>query len=133
MLEELKAIILGPTPSAATENIYQKRHIAAGIPSIYGNYSEPKFDALGLSFRVENLVGRLLEDLVAEGIEPYVTRDSLRRMAIAIGRFERALAVDGVDSRALERQPRACSRRASAATTSPSTSTRTCSSSWSTA
>ena len=101
MLEELKAIVLDPAAVAATENIYQKRHIAAGIPSIYGNYSEPKFDALGLSFRVENLVGRLLDDLVAEGIEPYVTRDSLRRMTTAIRRFERALAVDGVDSRAL--------------------------------
>jgi len=101
VLEELKAIVLDPHPSSATENIYQKRHLAAGIPSIYGNYSEPKFDALGLSFRVENLVGRLLDDLVAEGVEPYVTRDSLRRMATAIGRFERALAVDGVDSRAL--------------------------------
>ena len=102
VLEELKAIVLAPAPSVATENIYQKRHIAAGIPSIYGNYSEPKFDALGLSFRVETLVGRLLDDLVEEGIEPYVTRASLRRMANAIVRFERALAADGVDSRALE-------------------------------
>ena len=58
-----------PQPGALdpTENIYQKRHIAAGIPSIYGNYSEPKFDALGLSFRVENLVGRLFDDLVGRG------------------------------------------------------------------
>ncbi len=101
VLEALKAIVLSPAQSAAVENIYQKRHIAAGIPSIYGNYTEPKFDALGLSFRVEQLVGRLMDDLVAEGIEPYVTRDSLRRMAKAIERFERALAVDGVDSRAL--------------------------------
>ena len=101
VLRDLKAIILDPVPTAATENIYQKRHIAAGIPSIYGNYAEPKFDALGLSFRVENLVDRLLEDLVAEGVEPYVTRASLRRMGTAIGRFERALSIDGVDSRAL--------------------------------
>ena len=68
---------------------------------MYGTYTEPKFDALGLSFRVENLVARLLEDLVAEGADSYVTRDSLRRMAAAIRRFERALAVDGVDSRSL--------------------------------
>ena len=34
-------------------------------------------------------------------MEPYVTRDSLRRMAAAIRRFERALAADGVDSRNL--------------------------------
>ncbi len=102
VLDELKAIVLSPGASEAVENIYQKRHIAAGIPSIYGNYSEPKFDALGLSFRVENLVARLLEDLVDEGIEQYVTRESLRRMSTAIGRFERALAADGVDSRALD-------------------------------
>src|SRR5450830_1010470 len=101
VLRGLKSIVLSPTPSTATENIYQKRHIAAGIPSIYGNYREPKFDALGLSFRVENLVDRLLEDLVEEGMEPYVTHASLRRMGTAIGRFERALSIGGVDSRAL--------------------------------
>lgn len=98
VLEGLKAIVLDPALSTAEENLYQKRHIAAGIPSIYGNYNESKFDALGLSFRVEGLVARLLEDLVGEGIETYVTRDSLRVMAAAIRRFERALAADGVDS-----------------------------------
>ncbi|MFH1833625.1 MAG: PEP/pyruvate-binding domain-containing protein, partial [bacterium] len=101
VLEKLKAIVLDPNPSVAVENIYQKRHIAAGIPSVYGNYAEPKFDALGLSFRVENLVARLLEDLVSEGTDAYVTRDSLRRMAASIRSFERALAADGVDSRNL--------------------------------
>ena len=101
VLEELQKIILSPAPSVAVENIYQKRHIAAGIPSMYGNYTEPKFDALGLSFRVERLVAILLDDLVSRGVEPYVTRDTLRRMAAAIRRFERALAADGVDSRNL--------------------------------
>lgn len=101
VLERLQEIILSPAPSIAAENIYQKRHIAAGIPSIYGTYSEPKFDALGLSFRLENLVSLLLEDVVAEGVEPYVTRDTLRRMAATIRRFERALAIDGISSRSL--------------------------------
>jgi pyruvate,orthophosphate dikinase len=101
VLEELRAIVLGPAPSVAVENIYQKRHIAAGIPSMYGTYAEPKFDALGLSFRVENLAARLLDDLVAESVYSYVTRDSLRRMAATIGRFERALSTDGIDSRSL--------------------------------
>ncbi|HLA82283.1 MAG TPA: PEP/pyruvate-binding domain-containing protein, partial [Thermoleophilia bacterium] len=101
VLEELKAIILSPKKSSAIENIYQKRHIAAGIPSMYGNYTEPKFDALGLSFRVEKFVSFLLEDLVTEGVQSYVTRDAVRRMAAAIRRFERALAADGVDSRNL--------------------------------
>jgi pyruvate, orthophosphate dikinase len=101
VLEDLKEVVLMDGPTEAVENIYQKRHIAAGIPSIYGNYSEPRFDALGLSFRVEMLVSRLLDDIVEEGIESYVTRDSLRRMATAMVRFERALAIDGVDSRAL--------------------------------
>ena len=101
VLEELQKIILSPAPSTAVENIYQKRHIAAGIPSMYGNYTEPKFDALGLSFRVERLAAILLDDLVAQGVEPYVTRDTLRSMAAATHRFERALAADGVDSRNL--------------------------------
>ncbi len=101
VLEELKAIVLSPVRSAALENIYQKRHIAAGIPSMYGTYAESKFDALGLSFRAENLVGRLLEDIVVEGVGPYLTRDSLRRMASTIRRFERALSTDGVESRNL--------------------------------
>ncbi len=101
VLEELQAIVLDPAPSVAVENIYQKRHIAAGIPSMYGTYTEPKFDALGLSFRVENLVARLLDDTVAESAYSYVNRDSLRRMAATIRRFERALSVDGVDSRSL--------------------------------
>ncbi len=102
VLEHLKATVLDPAPSAAEENLYQKRHIAAGIPSIYGNYNERKFDALGLSFKVEGLVVRLLDDLVAGGIETYVNRNSLRNMAAAIRRFERALAADGVGSHTLE-------------------------------
>jgi pyruvate,orthophosphate dikinase len=98
VLEELKRIILSPAPSESVENIYHKRHIAAGIPSMYGDYTEPKFDALGLSLQVEQLVGRLLEGAATEAAERYITRASLRRIAAALRRFERALLVDGVHS-----------------------------------
>jgi len=101
VLERLKEIVCDPAWSEATESIYHKRHIAAGIPSMYGNYSEPKFDALGLSFRLEGFVGRLLEDLVADGVEEYITHESLRRMAVVVRQFKRALVVDGLDSQAL--------------------------------
>ena len=84
-----------PTPSAATENIYQKRHIAAGIPSIYGNYSEPKFDALGLSLRVENLVGQAPRGPRRGG------RRALRDACLAAphGHGHRALRAGAVDRR----------------------------------
>lgn len=103
VLEELRALILTPGPTAEVENIYHKRHIAAGIPSMYGTYSEPRFDALGLSFRVERLVARLLDDAASavEGPEGYLTRATLRRMSATMRRFERALAVDGVHSQNL--------------------------------
>ena len=36
-----------PRRPRRVENIYQKRHIAAGIPSIYGNYTEPQVRRAG--------------------------------------------------------------------------------------
>lgn len=101
VMERLRETILDPAPSTAVENIYHKRHIAAGIPSMYGSYSEPKFDALGLTFRLETLLGRLLDDLASEPCSPYVNRSSLRRMATDLKRFERILALDGVNPRTL--------------------------------
>ncbi len=83
------------------ENIYHKRHIAAGIPSMYGDYSEPKFDALGLSFRVERLVSRLFEDVLTGPDVPYMNRSTLKRVARELRRFERALSLDGINPRSL--------------------------------
>ncbi|MDM7991686.1 MAG: PEP/pyruvate-binding domain-containing protein [Candidatus Fermentibacter sp.] len=99
VMEQLKEIVLDPAPSAAVENIYHKRHIAAGIPSMYGSYSEPKFEALGLTFRLETLLARLLDDLVSQPEIPFVNRASLRKMAKDLRRFDRVLALDGVNTR----------------------------------
>jgi pyruvate,orthophosphate dikinase len=35
-------------------NNYYKRHIAAGIPSMYGTYHEEKFESLGFMLRLES-------------------------------------------------------------------------------
>ena len=97
VLEELKEIVADPAPTESVENIYHKRHIAAGIPSMYGSYAEPKFNALGLSFRIERLLSRLLEDLADDTVR-YVNRAALQQIASALRYFERALAVDGLYS-----------------------------------
>jgi len=60
-LESLKATIETPGPVAAVEDIYHKRHIAAGIPSMYGSYREPRFEAMGLTFRLEALAAALCD------------------------------------------------------------------------
>ncbi|GAG81634.1 unnamed protein product [marine sediment metagenome] len=76
-LQGLKDIILSEQESIGLENIYHKRHIAANIPSMYGSYHEPKFDALGLSFRLENLANTLFEELVATMNLRIITRSRI--------------------------------------------------------
>ena len=53
MISSLKKIILESPKTEAQESIYLKRHIASGIPSMYGQYSEQKFEAMGLILRLE--------------------------------------------------------------------------------
>jgi hypothetical protein len=54
-----------PIAGAVEEEIYQKRHIAVGIPSMYGRYKEQRFDSLRLTFRLESLARVLFEEMVA--------------------------------------------------------------------
>lgn len=65
-LETLKGIIETPGPVEAVEDIYHKRHIAAGIPSMYGSYREPRFEAMGLTFRLEALAGAVAERAIGD-------------------------------------------------------------------
>lgn len=77
VLAELKAQIVSAEVTEAFENIYHKRHIAAGIPSMYGTYREPKFDAMGLLLRLMNFLKPRLEACVAEFNYRYITRESI--------------------------------------------------------
>ena len=77
VLSELKAQIVSSEITEAFENIFHKRHIAAGIPSMYGTYREPKFDALGLLLRVMNFLKPKLEQCVADFNYRYITREAI--------------------------------------------------------
>ncbi|MCG6551872.1 MAG: PEP-utilizing enzyme [Candidatus Magnetominusculus sp. LBB02] len=103
-LLSLKDLIQSPKQFEVREDIYRKRHISTEIPSMYGSYHEVKFDALGLTFRLETLVNTLFEELV-EGFDlSFLTRAALCRIYDYLKLFKQALIVDGIAAREFDRQ-----------------------------
>ena len=100
-LEGLKEIILSPEQFEAREDIYYKRHIAVDIPSVYGRYKERKFDALSLTFRLENLANIYLEKLSDTVNLSFITQATFYSIVRCIKLFMQALRVDGITSRRL--------------------------------
>jgi pyruvate,orthophosphate dikinase len=103
-LERLKAIIVSDQTYEIRADIYKKRHITIDIPSMYGSYHERKFDALGLTFRVESLVNMLFEELVEEINLSLITRATFHDIYERLTLFDKALRLDGIYSVELERQ-----------------------------
>ncbi len=101
-LRDLRKIILSPERYEAVEDICRKRHIAAGIPSMYGSYREKKFNALSLTYRLENLANILFEDLIKNFNHRFITRATLFRISKWMHLFLRALRLDGISSNRLE-------------------------------
>lgn len=100
-LEGLQEIILSEETFEAQEDIYYKRHIAVDIPSVYGRYKERKFDALSLTFRLENLANLYLEKLPETVNLSIITQATFYDIVRCIKLFLRALVVDGITSRRL--------------------------------
>ncbi len=100
-MESLLRVILSEERFEIREEIYQKRHIAVGIPSVYGRYQERKFDALSLTFRLENLANVCMEKLVDEIPDRFITLANFHQIAHHLNLFLRALALDGITSRKL--------------------------------
>ncbi|MBX6423136.1 PEP/pyruvate-binding domain-containing protein [Thermosulfurimonas sp. F29] len=99
-LEYLKdEIILSPKKFTPREDIYLKRHIAADIPSMYGRYHEKKFDALGLSFRLEALARNWFEELVESFDPPFITRATFFRILKLLKLFRKGLSIEGISSK----------------------------------
>lgn len=92
----LREIISNSKPSDGWENIYHKRHIAIGIPSMYGTYREAKFEALGLTFRLENVATRLMEKVVNQINLNYISAKTLKEIYIILDYFREGLDLDGI-------------------------------------
>lgn len=101
-LESLQHVILSSESFEAREDIYYKRHIAVDIPSVYGRYRERKFDALGLSFRLENLANVYLEKIPETVNTAFITEVTFIGIIKCLKLYLRALRIDGITSRHLE-------------------------------
>jgi len=95
-MEKLKGIIFNPEQSEGWENIYHKRHIAIGIPSMYGTYRENKFEAMGLTFRLERVVTQQMEKVVQSINLEYISERTLNQIYIILRYFRDGLALDGI-------------------------------------
>jgi len=95
-MRHLKEIILDPRESVALEDIYYKRHIAVGIPSMYGQYIESKFEALGLMFRLEKTASKLMIRLLQSINLEYITAKTFRRVYDVLALFKEGLELDGI-------------------------------------
>ncbi len=95
-MDKLRKIIFNPEESEGWENIYHKRHIAIGIPSMYGVYRENKFEALGLTFRLEKVATRLMEKVVENINLDYISASTLEEIYQILDYFRDGLELDGI-------------------------------------
>jgi pyruvate, orthophosphate dikinase len=100
-LAVLKARILSPEKTTYEENIYHKRHIAAGIPSMYGTYREEKFEAVGLSLRLESLATVLFDQLVESVNLTFITRSTVSTIHECLWLYVKALDLEGLATEGL--------------------------------
>ena len=100
-MEKLKEIIFNPEESEGWENIYHKRHIAIGIPSMYGTYRENKFEAMGLTFRLERVATQLMEQVVQSINLEYISARTLEVIYDILEYFREGLELDGITNQGL--------------------------------
>ncbi|HWQ77531.1 MAG TPA: PEP/pyruvate-binding domain-containing protein [Anaerovoracaceae bacterium] len=95
-MRRLKEVILDPRETVALEDIYYKRHVAVGIPSMYGQYIEAKFEALGLMFRLEKTALKFMVRLLSSINLEYITVKAFRRIYDVLALFREGLELDGI-------------------------------------
>ncbi len=100
-MDKLKTVIFNPEQSEGWENIYHKRHIAIGIPSMYGTYRENKFEAMGLTFRLERVATQLMEKVVQSINLDYISERTLNQIYRILEYFREGLELDGITNQSL--------------------------------
>jgi pyruvate, orthophosphate dikinase len=98
IMEKLNAIVLNPEHSEGWEDIYYKRHVAFGIPSMYGKYREPKFEALGYIFKLEFIAGNLMDELTTSYNLSYFTAKKLEEITDLLYLYQRGMQIDGISN-----------------------------------
>ncbi|MCK5427361.1 MAG: pyruvate, phosphate dikinase, partial [Thermodesulfovibrionia bacterium] len=71
---------------------------------MYGSYHEAKFDALGLTFRLEALVNTLFEELIENFDLNFITHATFYQIYQCLKLFNQALHIDGISTREFEHQ-----------------------------
>lgn len=96
IMEQLNDIILNSKKTEGWENIYYKRHVAFGIPSMYGEYREKRFEALGLIFKLEHVAARLMEELRKDLNLHFITANSLQKVSKILELYRQGIKLDGI-------------------------------------
>ena len=96
IMSYLKNTVLSAEKTEGVENIYYKRHIAIGIPSMYGEYREPKFEALGMIFRMEIFVSSLMDRIISNAKLNYISAETLSIVTEIIDMFREGLELGGI-------------------------------------
>ncbi|MBI9086362.1 MAG: pyruvate, phosphate dikinase [Desulfobacterales bacterium] len=103
-LQGLQKMLLSDRNFEVREDIYKKRHFTVDIPSMYGRYHEMKFDAMGLTLRLESLVNVLFEELVEDIDLNLITKATFFQIHTRLKLFQQALRLDGISSVEFDRQ-----------------------------
>ena len=103
-LDQLKQLILSEQEYEVREDIFKKRHFTIDIPSMYGSYHEMKFDAMGLTLRIETLVSVLFEEIVREIDLSLITKATFYQIYDRLLLFDKLLRLEGITSQEFERQ-----------------------------
>lgn len=101
-MTNLNTIVNNKKKTEGWETIYYKRHVAFGIPSMYGQYHEEKFEALGQIFRMEMAASKIMRQIVGSVNLSYITASTLKRIVDVLTLFYQGLNLDGIINKGFE-------------------------------